>query len=54
MFIILILLRGVYIEVYRMRFVTPNAAVNAFMPKYKVVTPVTAQTEAKLKACTGL
>lgn len=49
-----ILFNGVYIEVYRIRFPAPSAAVNGLTPKYKTLSPVILVTAAKPIACTGL
>ena len=50
-FTILILFKGVYIQVYRIRFDAPSTAVNPLHPKYKMERPEVLAIKAKLSAC---
>lgn len=53
-FKILIRFRGVYIEVYNIRFANPRLAVRPFTPKYKIPNPLVPAAVAKSIACNGL
>lgn len=49
-FRILILFKGVYIQVYRIRLDAPSIAVNPLHPKYKMERPEVLAIKAKLSA----